>query len=67
VQRTLDSEADKNKKIVVLRYQEESQKFIAQKKEDKSLARFLMSSEPPIPSQVEAPKAPQAVPMHQLV
>jgi hypothetical protein len=29
VQRTLESEADKNKKIVVLRYQEESQKFIA--------------------------------------
>ena len=67
MQRTLESEADKNKKIVVLRYQEESQKFIAQRKEDKSLARFLQSSDHPVASQVEAPKAPQTIPMHQLV
>jgi hypothetical protein len=50
VQRTLESEADKNKKIVVLRYQEDSHKFIAQRKEDKSLAGFLQSSEHPVGS-----------------
>jgi hypothetical protein len=46
VQRTLDSEADKNKKIVVLKYSEDTQKFVASKKEDKSLATFLTSPDP---------------------
>jgi hypothetical protein len=46
VQRTLESEADKNKKIVVLKYSEDKKKFVASKKEDKSLATFLKSPDP---------------------
>jgi hypothetical protein len=41
VQKTLES--DTEKKVVVLKYQEDTQKFIATKKEDKSLASFLRS------------------------
>lgn len=47
VQKTLESEADRDKKIIVLKYKEDSHKFIASKKEDISLARFLMTSNQP--------------------
>ena len=56
VHRTLESEADKNKNIVVLKYQSEQQKFVASKKEDRSLARFLSESPP---KDKPAPKSDQ--------
>ncbi len=37
--------ADKDKHIVEVKYQKETKDFVAQKKEDKSLARFLLSSD----------------------
>ena len=46
VQRTLESEADKDKKIVVIKYEQEKNSFVASMKEDKSLARFLTTSNP---------------------
>ena len=46
VQKTLESMADKNKTIIEIKYEKEEKKFTANKKEDKSLAKFLLSKSP---------------------
>ena len=38
--------ADKNKTIIEINYEKEEKKFTANKKEDKSLAKFLLSKSP---------------------
>ena len=47
VQRTLESEADRDTKIVVLKYQSDKKTFVASMKEDRSLAHYLMTPSPP--------------------